>query len=1492
MAKVNNDKISVEIDVKTAKAQEEIHKLNKATKELQQQNNAHRKTISELAAKEGDYSKEIAKLNQQITDNSAKIRENNREAAKWEKEIDVSGKTLKQLRKELKTAKSEFESTSQKLHPEKYKELQQRVMDLSQRIKEAETSTKGFGKSLSRLDKVKEIATGALFTIGAAIMEHVVGAFKNAFNIIVDFDRENAKLAGILGTTREGIKEMTDAARQLGATTSFSATQVTQLQVELAKLGFSKEQILDMEAGILKFSKAVDTDLASASAFAGAALRIFNKDAKDTEDVLATFAIATTKTSLDFEKLQASLATIGPIANSFGLGVADTTALLGQLANAGFDASSAATATRNILLNLCDANGALAQALGQPVTNLDELAAGLQKLNAEGVDLAKALELTDKRSVAAFQTFLDQSGSLIELRDSITDVTGEFNQMSETMGDTVAGRLAGMQSAAEGLILKFFDVKEALKVVCEWITEVINWVGMLVDGLSGLGAVIVYVSKAVGAVIGLLGSFVGWLTKLTTQTKLGRAMLSGIVTALIAYKVATLAAVAAQKLSLAGMKDAIKTGLLFVKTIGQKVAALFTDAAANVKAAIATRTFNAALMANPIMLVVGLIAMLVAAIIGYNSVTDDASEATEKLNATQRKQLELQQEIAAGRKKLAENIDTEKKKLQDLQAVAEDENRSREERIKAVNELNRICPAYNGHLSGERGQLVANKKALDDYIISLERQMRVKYYAEEYEKYLIAQTEAQRALNKAKKDQAVLEADARMEMASWAQTSVGMTVDVEPRIKMPTLQETFIAGLEKDVADRTRDIELFKEEMAELGISFTDLIVESNNAAGTVEGLGGSMNKTAGATTSVVDQLKTLRAELKKLRKQEASDDDEYKRIQARKKELQERIKELEGKAKSKSKRNKREPGTYGADSLDEATASADDLHQQNMLEINKQKGILTNAEFVIAKNKEIIRYSKDLMTALETLRKNTDKSHTQTLDKITAEENKILQNVLTAQQAIDKSNVQIMTDTHKKRLDDLTDYSELLKARYQSDVNAGKMHSDEMAVMQLGADMQLHKDQLAELERYYREVEQCDLLGEAQKKQMLDKTAVDIRNAWSKVLTDTGKWQEKLRAMSTDSSSLEGLKATVDYQIEGVRKTYDAVIKMAREKGEDITGLEAQKNRRIEALNYQYLEGQYSAQETAGLSWSQEYDRELAKLQHMHSQGLISEKQFQQARLQLQVNNVKKYFDYYSQLAGSMVSAIQEAEIAQVEAKYDVLIQQAKNNGEDTAALEEEKENKKLEIQKKYADLDFAVKISQIIASTAVAIMQAFAQLGPIGGAIAAAMLTATGAAQVVMAKAERDKVKNMSPSKTASKSSAPATAERALSGYAEGGYTGDGDRYEVAGVVHRGEYVVPQPIMDNPRVVDAVGTIEAIRRSRGGGQSASSTGNHDGFAEGGYTSRAASGQVSDGGDLLAAVKELRAAVANIRAYVVLKDIEKAQETLDRSRSPFTRSK
>lgn len=119
--------------------------------------------------------------------------------------------------------------------------------------------------------------------------------------------------------------------------------------------------------------------------------------------------------------------------------------------------------------------------------------------------------------------------------------------------------------------------------------------------------------------------------------------------------------------------------------------------------------------------------------------------------------------------------------------------------------------------------------------------------------------------------------------------------------------------------------------------------------------------------------------------------------------------------------------------------------------------------------------------------------------------------------------------------------------------------------------------------------------------------------------------------------------------------------------------------------------------------------------------------------------------------------------------------------------------EEKKAAIRKKYADLNFAVTAASIIADTAGAIMKGYEQLGPIGGTVAAVFLGATGLLQLGVANEQRKKAK----------------------GFSGGGYTSPGSKYEPAGIVHAGEYVIPQEGVDNVQLRPVIDLIEIARRN-----------------------------------------------------------------------------
>ena len=452
----------------------EIHKVNEETKELTRQQNAARQEMVKLERDGKKDSKEWQNLSKSVKEYGEAIKTNNEKVRLLEERLDTNQKTANQLKKQLKGLRNELNSTSKAIDPKRYKELSRQIDETQRAYMRATGASRGFLGTLMSFSKMKTVIQGFFMGIGNQLVNVVLNGFREGVNVIIDFEKANSKLAGVLGSTKAGIAGLTDEARRLGATTAYTASEVTGLQVELAKLGFSKDQIKAMEEAILKFALAVDTDLGSAASVAGGALRAFGLEAEDAESAMATLAIGTTTSALSFNDYATMLSTTAPVAKAFGFTLEDTVALMGALKNANFDASSAATATRNILLNLADGSGKLATALGGPVTNLDELAAGLKKLQAEGIDLASALELTDKRSVAAFETFINNADTLTTLRNGVTDCTGAFNDMYKEMGDNVQGSLNILKSTFEGLILEFYEGKGVLKVLVDSLTWFLN----------------------------------------------------------------------------------------------------------------------------------------------------------------------------------------------------------------------------------------------------------------------------------------------------------------------------------------------------------------------------------------------------------------------------------------------------------------------------------------------------------------------------------------------------------------------------------------------------------------------------------------------------------------------------------------------------------------------------------------------------------------------------------------------------------------------------------------------------------------------------------------------------------------------------------------------------------------------------------------------------------------------------------------------------------
>ena len=293
------------------------------------------------------------------------------------------------------------------------------------------------------------------------------------------------------------------------------------------------------------------------------------------------------------------------------------------------------------------------------------------------------------------------------------------------------------------------------------------------------------------------------------------------------------------------------------------------------------------------------------------------------------------------------------------------------------------------------------------------------------------------------------------------------------------------------------------------------------------------------------------------------------------------------------------------------------------------------------------------------------------------------------------------------------------------------------------------------------------------------------------------------------------------------------------RKKIEDDSVLnEQERQQALTLLDQQAEEHRLQIRQQYGLASQQElYNAELDQLK-MHLQNKeISEEEYEEAVKNMKIAKMKEAFDFYSNLSSGAVQALQQAEEANVDAKYDAEIEAAKKAGKDTTELEKKKADEKLKIQKKYADVNFAIKASQIIADTATSIMKAYADLGPIAGSIAAALMGVTGVAQLSAANAERQRVKRMSLNGAGG--SASASGARVATGLESGGSIDverrqDGKMFRAdydpdrrgfidkptvlvgeGGYGHSKEWVASNAAVENPTVAPFIDIIDRAQRA-----------------------------------------------------------------------------
>lgn len=811
------------------------------------------------------------------------------------------------------------------------------------------------------------------------------------------------------------------------------------------------------------------------------------------------------------------------------------------------------------------------------------------------------------------------------------------------------------------------------------------------------------------------------------------------------------------------------------------------------------KAFNIVLKLSPWGLVFGAITLVVGALLMFNKRADAATVAQKHLN-------DIQSE--ASRKTEEERI-----KIEMLTKRIHDNSLSLKERQDAIVALQKIVPDYTAKLSREGQVYDENTRALTRYLNALKEkallegaQSAIKELGKQKAELLIKQRQQEKDLKNMKQEQA----NFAKNNAGRPQTSQG---NVAPgQVYAASGYSAEVSTISRQLEDTVEKIKVIDTSLDAIGKEFGKKLFSTDNSG------GGANVGTVGATLDSINQkIEALKAKRLTIK---VGDTKGLKAIDAQIAQLEKRKSQLEyssGGGKS-SKKGKKSSKSKGVDPDNIASRNFSGSRQSSIdaAEAAYQKD-LNNLNMSLAKKKLSQEQYDIFISALNT-------QHASNL--LTIEE-----------KYYTKSTQMAFKDAAKKK--DLETSQSKNVAQAQQKLEEARIAAEEkyQAVMsqlieqgQVKQTLTLEQERDTKLELlsgYYNAALQLA------KQSGEDTSAVESAYQQARI-NILSEYNDKQLAQIKEFEQKKA-QARQEYGLDTFSDQYAA----RRKKIEDDSVLnEQERQQALTLLDQQAEEHRLQIRQQYGLASQQElYNAELDQLK-MHLQNKeISEEEYEEAVKNMKIAKMKEAFDYYSNLSSGAVQALQQAEEANVDAKYDAEIEAAKKAGKDTTELEKKKSEEKLKIQKKYADVNFAIKASQIIADTSVSIMKALSELGPIAGPIAAALMGITGAAQLAAANAERQRVKRMSLSGAGG--SASASGARVATGLESGGSIDverrqDGKMFRAdydpdrrgfidkptvlvgeGGYGHSKEWVASNAAVENPTVAPFIDIIDRAQRA-----------------------------------------------------------------------------
>lgn len=586
-----------------------------------------------------------------------------------------------------------------------------------------------------------------------------VAATKKTIDVGKSFEAGMSEVQAISGASGKDLEKLSAKAKQMGATTKFSATESATALKYMAMAGWKTNQMVSGLSGVMNLAAASGEDLGTVSDIVTDSMTAFGLKAKDSGHFADVLAKASSSSNTNVAMMGETFKYVAPLAGSMKYSIEDTATAIGLMANAGIKGSQAGTSLRSIITRLVkppkDAATAL-NALGISTTKADGSMKPLRETMAELREKFSGLTESQKASYASSIAGQEAMSGLLaivnasdsdfnKLQKAIDNSSGAAKKQADVMNNNLQGALYELGSAAEAVGIGIYeDIKEPLtKAVKVGTTQVSALASKLKKGgikeivpkeaintVENLGKVAMVAGKGGVKVLGTAAKLVG------NNMEVALPVAASLLTVFKGYKAVTTVVTAFRTVSTATQGASIGVQLL-----GTAIQ-LFTGK--TIQATSATTAFKAASTAlgGPVGIAVVAVGALAAGVAAYTLTQKKAVTEADRYYSSCTKLKKKQEEMAASIKSLhkqnQKNVDSTRtngvqadqlyQRLTKLMNIEHKSAGTKAQIVSVVKQLNELLPGLNLEYDKEADKLNKSTSAIKKNIAALKEQAMAKAY--------------------------------------------------------------------------------------------------------------------------------------------------------------------------------------------------------------------------------------------------------------------------------------------------------------------------------------------------------------------------------------------------------------------------------------------------------------------------------------------------------------------------------------------------------------------------------------------------------------------------------------------------------------------------------------------------------------------------------------------------------------------------------------------